>query len=106
MALFDKVKAQATQLGQKAQEAGRAGQAKIEEAQARKQLEALYRALGAAVFADHAGRGNEETAAEIQRLYGELEEFETSHGQTVMEAPPPPDPNAAPGTTEGDFKLD
>lgn len=55
MALLDKMKQQAAQVAQKAQEAGRAGQAKIEEVQARRQLDALYRDLGATTYAQHRG---------------------------------------------------
>lgn len=106
MALFDKVKAQAAQVAQKAQEAGRTGQARLEDAQARKQLDALYRSLGAAVYAQHAGQGNEDTAAEIEQLYGDLDQFQAAHGTAAMAAPTAPDPTSAPGTTQGDFKLE
>ena len=43
MGLLDKVKAQATQVAGKAQEAGRAGQAKLEEVQARRRVDTLLR---------------------------------------------------------------
>lgn len=80
MALTDKLKAQAAQLAQKAQEAGKAGQAKLEEVQARRRAGAILRKLGAAVYAQHAGRGTDETAAEVTRLVGELTEWESQHG--------------------------
>ena len=104
MALLDRMKAQAAQVAQKAQEAGRAGQSKLEDAQARRHLDALYRSLGAAMYAQHVGRGD--TAAEIERLYGELKQFEQQHDAKTMSEPDgssSPDP----GTSEaGDFKID
>ncbi|MGB9111478.1 MAG: hypothetical protein WCF24_01975 [Acidimicrobiales bacterium] len=116
MALLDKMKQQAAQVAQKAQEAGRAGQAKIEEVQARRQLDALYHDLGAAVYADHAGRGDQANTAEINRLYGEIATWEQEHPDEPTSASDSSDaptsasdsPNspggAAPST--GDFKLD
>lgn len=79
MALLDKMKQQAAQVAQKAQEAGRAGQAKIEEVQAKRQLDALYRDLGAALYAQHAGRGDSQTSSEVDRLYGEIAKWEEEH---------------------------
>ena len=65
MPLFDRVKAQAAQVAQKAQEAGKAGQAKLDEMQAKRKLDGLLRDLGAALYAEHAGRGSAATAAEF-----------------------------------------
>jgi hypothetical protein len=103
MPLFDKVKAQAAQVAQKAQEAGRAGQARLEDVQAKKKLDGLYRSLGAAVYAQRAGRGGPDTAAEIERLYSELAEFEATHGNNAMSAPA--EGSGQSGVAEGDFKL-
>ena len=80
MALFDKVKAQATQLAQKAQEAGKAGQAKLDDAQARRRADGLLRELGAACFAQRAGRATPEVDAEIERLVAELRALEDISG--------------------------
>ena len=64
----------------------------------------MYRSLGAAIYAQHVGHGD--TAAEIERLYGELEQFEQQHDAKTMSEPDgssSPDP----GTPEaGDFKID
>lgn len=113
MALLDRMKQQAQQVAQKAQEAGRAGQAKLEEVQARRQLDALYRDLGAATYAQHAGRGNE---GEVERLYGEIAKWEQEHGSAPTEATPSTDApsGGAPSDStpsgdappSGDFKLD
>ena len=80
MALSDKLKAQAAQLAQKAQEAGKAGQAKFEEVQARRRADGLLRELGAAVFAQHVGRGGADSASEVERLIGELKNWEAENG--------------------------
>jgi hypothetical protein len=52
VALFDKVKSQAQDVAKRAQEAGKAGQAKLDEIQAKRALDALYRDFGAAVYAE------------------------------------------------------
>jgi hypothetical protein len=75
MALFDKVKEQATQLAQKAQEAGKAGQAKIEDVQAKRKFDAMLRDLGAALYAQRTGTAPD-NGAEIDRLVSELSAFE------------------------------
>ncbi len=75
------MKAGATQAVQKAQEAGKAGQAKIEETRAKHHLDGLFRDLGAALYADHAGRATAETAANITRLYSEIEAHEAENGE-------------------------
>ena len=80
MPIFDKVKAQATQLAQKAQEAGKAGQSKLEDVQARRRADGLLRDLGAATYAERSGRATEDTKAQIERLMGELSAYEAEHG--------------------------
>ena len=75
MALFDKVKEQATQLAQKAQEAGKAGQAKIQDAQATRKFDGMLRDLGAAVYAEKTGEVSD-NSAEIDRIVGELKAFD------------------------------
>ncbi len=117
MPLFDKVKAQATQLAQKAQEAGKAGQTKLEDAQARRRADAMLRELGAAIYVERSGRGSDDTATEITRLVAELSDFEAEHGplgvpgggdaQGFVEPhsaePKGPDPEPLP---KGGFTLD
>ena len=68
MPLFDKIKAQAAQVAQMAQDAGKAGQAKIDQVQSKRQLDALYRDLGAAVYAERIGEGAGQSGVEIERL--------------------------------------
>ncbi len=75
MALFDKVKEQASQLAQKAQEAGKAGQAKIQDAQATRKFDGMLRDLGAAVYAEKTGEVSD-NSAEVDRIVGELKAFD------------------------------
>jgi hypothetical protein len=58
MALFDKVKSQAQDVAKRAQEAGRVGQSKLDDFQAKRQLDALYRDLGEAVYAERRASGS------------------------------------------------
>jgi hypothetical protein len=83
MALFDKVKEQASQLAQKAQEAGKAGQAKIEDAQAKRKSDAMLRDLGAALYAQKTTGADH--GAEIDRIVGELSAFEAEHGPVAAD---------------------
>ncbi len=110
MALFDKVKEQASQLAQKAQEAGKAGQAKIEDAQARRKADGMLRQLGAAVYAQRSSGAD--NGAEVDRLVAELKAFEAENGPigskdsgdddaSSSSAAPAPDTD----TPEGGFKL-
>ena len=82
MALFDKMKNQAAGLAQKAQEAGKAGQAKLDEVQARRKNDANLRELGAAYFATQRGRADAGTAASIERLVGEIAAYEADGGNS------------------------
>ncbi|MDE3191467.1 MAG: hypothetical protein KGL94_11700 [Acidobacteriota bacterium] len=98
MPLFDKVKAQATQVAAKAQEAGKAGQARIEQAQAKREGDALLRRLGAAVYAKHTGSTPED---DVEALVAAIAAHEEEHG-----AIPAGDAPAPPAAPEGDFKLE
>ncbi len=84
MALFDKVKSQAVDLAQKAQEkaqvAGKVGAAKLDEVQARRRRDGLLRDLGAAVFEQHQGRGGPQTDATVARVVDELARDEAERG--------------------------
>lgn len=111
MGLLDKVKAQATQAAQKASEAGKAGQAKLESAQAQRKVEALFRDLGAAVYAERTGKaqvsqpGTEPTS--IEGLIEEIQQLEAEHGDAaVATAPTARADQAATGSPGGNFTLD
>jgi hypothetical protein len=112
MALFDKVKEQASQLAQKAQEAGKAGQAKIEDVQARRKADGMLRQLGAAVYAQRTGTAGADNSAEVDRIVAELKAFEAENGPIVSkdsddDGPSSPSATPAPDTDtpEGGFKL-
>jgi len=87
MGLMDKVKAQATQVAQKAQEAAQAGQSKLEGAQSKKQADALLRELGLAVYAQHKD-GTDQGSAEVDRLLSEISSFEAQNGPIDGHAEP------------------
>lgn len=80
MGLMDKVKSQATQLADKAQQVGQTGKAKLDEMQAKRKSDALLLELGGLVYTDKVGRpvaGSEVRAAEI---VAQLQAFEAEHG--------------------------
>jgi hypothetical protein len=110
MALIDKIKAQAAVVAQKAQEAGKAGQSKIEDVQARRKADALLRQLGAAVYAQRTGKAGDDNAADIERLVGEISAFESENGPLDASTSAAPEPDAATETAtetppEGGFTL-
>ncbi|MDA8276205.1 MAG: hypothetical protein M0029_12660 [Actinomycetota bacterium] len=94
MGLLDKVKAQATQVAGKAQEAGRAGQAKLEEVQARRRVDTLLRDLGEAVYAERTGSGTAGPDA-VARLVEEIRAAEADLAAAHVHAG---DDGEAPGT--------
>ncbi len=87
MALFDKVKQQASQVAAKAQEAGKAGQQKLADAQARRKADGMLRELGLAAYSEKAGRGSDATKADIDRLVGELSAYESENGSLADGGP-------------------
>jgi hypothetical protein len=113
MGLLDKVKATAATATEAAKDAAAKGQAKLDEAQAKKAADGLLRDLGAAFYATKTGRSTPTTDSEIDRLVAALQDHESKHGQitlapessaaaptaapadgTAAPAPPPP-PQAA-----------
>lgn len=80
MGLMDKVKAQATQVAAKAQEAGKVGQAKLEAVQARRKADGLLGELGKITFDAKTGRcaaGDDKRAAD---LVEQLRQYEAEYG--------------------------
>lgn len=80
MGLMDKVKAQANQLAQKGQEAAREGKARLDQAQANRQADAMLRNLGALVYAERTDRGTPDTDDRIARLVGQIKVHEAENG--------------------------
>ena len=68
MGLMDKVRAQSTQLAQMAQETAREGKVKLDQAQAKRRADAMFRDLGATVYAERTGRGTPDSKGKIDRL--------------------------------------
>jgi hypothetical protein len=86
MGLLDKVKAQATAATELAKDAAAKGQAKLDEAQAKKAGEGMLRDLGAAFYATKTGRATPTTDAEIDRLVAALQQHESEHGPLTLAA--------------------
>ena len=80
MGLMDKMKAQAEAGLAKANEATKAGQEKLDQVTAKHKADGLLRDLGAALYAERVGRGTTQTAADVERIVGELGAFEGDYG--------------------------
>jgi hypothetical protein len=102
MGLMDKVRAQSTQLAQKAQETAREGKVKLDQAQAKRRADALFRDLGAAVYAERTGRGSPDSKDRIDRLVDALsrQEADQGLGETDGKGSSGADPSGATGTAE------
>jgi hypothetical protein len=80
MGLMDKVKASAEVGLAKATEASKAGQAKLDAAQAKHKADGLLRDLGVAVWVEQVGRGSDQSKSDIERIAGELKAYEAEYG--------------------------
>jgi hypothetical protein len=80
MGLMDKVKAQATQIAEKAQEAGKVGQAKLEAVQARRKADTLLAELGLIVFDSQVGRDGPGDEKRRAQLVEQLRQYEAEYG--------------------------
>src|SRR6266568_1923784 len=93
MGLMDRVKEQAAQVAQRAtqatQEAAQQGKAKLDQAQAKRRADAMFRDLGAAVYAERTGRGGTDTADKIERLVSALQQQEAEQGLGDTDGPAP-----------------
>lgn len=95
MGFLDKVKAQATQAAEKAQQGMASGQAKLSELQARKQADALLRDLGAAYYAEQRSAG---PATAVAEALARVDAHAAQHGpvDTAATAPAPTTPPVPP----------
>jgi hypothetical protein len=89
MGLMDRVREQAAQIAQRTQEAAQEGRVKLDEAQARRRADAMFRDLGAAVYAERTGRGGPDGAAKIDRLVKALSRQEAEQGLGDSGGQPP-----------------
>src|SRR3984957_6756592 len=90
MGLMDKVRAQSTQLAQMAQETAREGKVKLDQAQAKRRADAMFRDLGATVYAERTGRGTPDSKGKIDRLVDALSRQEASQGLGDPDGSTPP----------------
>jgi hypothetical protein len=88
MGLLDKVKTQATQFAEKAQEAGKAGQAKLESFQSKKQADTMLRDLGAYTYGKLKGRPDPDVETKIAGVVAQLDAYEAEHGQIDLSPDP------------------
>lgn len=84
MGLLDKVKATAATATEAAKDAAAKGQAKLDEAQAKKSADGMLRDLGAAFYATKTGRATPTTEADLERLVTALRDHESSHGTLTL----------------------
>jgi hypothetical protein len=89
MGLMDRVRAQATQLAQQAQEAAQEGKARLDQAQAGRRGDVLLRQLGALVFAERTGRGTADSQARIDQLISEISAHEGQNGLNLADPTQP-----------------
>ncbi len=102
MGLLDKVKQTAATATEAAKDAAAKGQAKMDQAQAKKAADGMLRDLGAAFYATKTGRSTPTTQADIDRLVAALQTHESEHGQiTLAPETPAAGPTAAPADGSG-----
>ena len=83
------------------QETAREGKVKLDQAQAKRRADAMFRDLGATVYAERTGRGTPDSQGKIDRLVDALSRQEASQGLGD------PDGSAPPGSTPpGDTPAD
>ena len=97
MGLMDKVRAQGTQIAQMAQETAREGKVKLDQANAKRRADAMFRDLGATVYAERTGRGTPDSKDKIDRLVEALSRQEASQGLGEPDGTAPG--SSAPGST-------
>lgn len=101
MGLMDRVRAQAAQLAQQAQEAAQEGLARIDQVQASRRGDALLRQLGVAVLAERTGRGTADSQARIDQLITEISAYERDNGLNLVSPTQPGVPQ--PGVPQPGF---
>jgi hypothetical protein len=84
MGLMDKVKSQAAQVVDKAQQAGQAGQAKLAEVQAKRKADGMLEELGTIVYLERTGRTAPGGEARATVLVDDLQKHEAEHGPITM----------------------
>ncbi len=80
MGVMDKLKAQASQFAERAQEAGKAGQAKLEALQARRKADHLCEELGRLTYRARTGEGTPGDDRKMSDLVEQLRQYEAEYG--------------------------
>jgi hypothetical protein len=80
MGIMDKVKSQAGQLADKAQQVGQTGQAKIAELQGKRKADALLLELGGLIYSEQVGRAVPNGEARAEQIMADLKTYEAEHG--------------------------
>ena len=80
MGLMDRMKVQADRLAQLTQEAAREGRDKLDQAAAKRRADAMFRDLGAALYAERTGRAGPDNSAKMDRLVQALQRQEAEQG--------------------------
>jgi hypothetical protein len=92
MGLIDRFREQAAQVAQRTaqatQDAAQQGKVRFDQAQAKRRADAMFRDLGAAVYAERTGRGGTDTADKIERLVKALSQQEAEQGLGDTDTPP------------------
>jgi hypothetical protein len=84
MGLMDRVKAQAAQIAQQAQEVAQEGRARLDQVQASRRGDTLLRQLGATVLAERTGRGTADSQARIDQLITEISAYERDNSLDLV----------------------
>lgn len=84
MGFLDKMKEQAAVATTVAKDAAAKGQAKLEDAQAKRAADGIFRDLGVAVYAQRTGRASGASAADVDRLVAALARHEEQHGTLTL----------------------
>ncbi|HVA75449.1 MAG TPA: hypothetical protein VNF71_12900 [Acidimicrobiales bacterium] len=100
MGLMDKVKQQAEQALSKAQQGVAQGQAKLDEVQAKRQIDALFRDLGAAYYAVERQGG---PADDVAKALAAVDEHVAAQGPVATANTTTTDADA--GAPAGDYSL-
>lgn len=86
MGIMDKVKAQATQIADRAQQAGQVGQAKLAEMQAKRKADGLLTELGGIVYTERVGRPTPDGETRAAALVAQLQAHEAEYGPVKVTA--------------------
>lgn len=88
MGLMDQVKAQASQLAQKTQEAAAQGKARLDQAQAYRRGEMMLQKLGTMVYAERTGRVGPDIEPKIDKLISDISAHEKENGLNLTGGQP------------------